>query len=163
MEYFTMPTEITKRTDLTASEKLILGILKALDNSEKHCYASNQYIADLIGLSKGTVANIMSQLAKKKFITVKVVNFNERTVRYTFNKSKFIPYDEYLQTDHWKQTRQAALKRAKHKCQLCNSKDSLNVHHNNYDCLFHEKESDLIVLCKNCHSKFHDKLNNKEI
>lgn len=67
-------------------------------------------------------------------------------------------YKEYLQTDHWKSTRMGALKRARFKCQLCNSKDDLNVHHRTYDRLGGELASDLIVLCRSCHGKFHDKI-----
>lgn len=69
-----------------------------------------------------------------------------------------IPYKDYLQTSHWLETRKQALERAAHKCQLCSSPNNLNVHHNNYSCLYNETDKDLIVLCKNCHSKFHDKL-----
>jgi len=49
----------------------------------------------------------------------------------------------------------AALKRAKYSCQLCNSKDNLNVHHRTYERRGHELASDLIVLCKQCHKTFH--------
>lgn len=69
-----------------------------------------------------------------------------------------MPYGEYLQTEEWNQTRQAALKRAKYACQLCNADHiELHVHHRTYERLGQEYARDLIVLCKQCHSKFHDK------
>lgn len=67
----------------------------------------------------------------------------------------YIPYNEYLQTEHWK-TISKEYKDKYGKCQLCGSTKGLNVHHNNYDCLFHETDKDLIVLCSECHKKFHD-------
>src|SRR3990167_6835851 len=67
-----------------------------------------------------------------------------------------MPYSRYLSTLHWLRTRNHAKNRAKHKCALCASVDSLEVHHNTYDNRGYENESDGIVLCGNCHGKFHD-------
>lgn len=75
---------------------------------------------------------------------------------------KTMPYADYLKSDHWQQTRLSALKRAKHKCQLCNSTGKLHVHHNNYNNRGCERVSDLIVLCETCHAKQHDKVANNE-
>lgn len=73
------------------------------------------------------------------------------------NTKKFLPYKDYLQTDHWKETRKQALFRSGRKCQLCSNMGNLHVHHNNYDNLWEETDNDLIVLCDKCHAKFHDK------
>lgn len=73
------------------------------------------------------------------------------------NILKTMPYQEYLQTEHWRNKRKSALKRAKYKCQLCNNKENLQVHHNTYENRGNEKDEDLIVLCEDCHKKFHDK------
>ena len=70
-----------------------------------------------------------------------------------------LPYQQYLQTRHWKMLRSKALKKAKGKCQLCNaSGKQLDVHHKTYDRKGKEKLTDLIVLCHDCHSKFHGKV-----
>lgn len=69
-------------------------------------------------------------------------------------------YKEYLASSHWKETRKAALERAWYRCQLCNSETDLHVHHNTYDRIGYEAPRDLVVLCKTCHSKFHDKVEN---
>ncbi|CAI3673487.1 5-methylcytosine-specific restriction enzyme A [Clostridium neonatale] len=69
-----------------------------------------------------------------------------------------INYTKYLMSKHWKKTRAKAVKRADYKCQLCGTrKDTLNVHHNSYENLYHEKKSDLIVLCRRCHARHHNK------
>jgi len=68
-----------------------------------------------------------------------------------------IPYEKYLATSHWIRFRKASILNANFSCKLCNSKDDLNVHHNNYDNRGCETFNDVIVLCRSCHSKFHDK------
>jgi 5-methylcytosine-specific restriction endonuclease McrA len=60
-------------------------------------------------------------------------------------------------SDHWRATRTAALERAGGKCQLCSGAGPLNVHHNTYDRLGGEHPADVIVLCRDCHKKFHGK------
>ena len=76
----------------------------------------------------------------------------------TFEKASTMPYAEYLQTQHWQNVRRQALRRAKYKCQLCNNDNGvLHVHHKTYEHLGDEQDDDLIVLCKACHEKFHDK------
>lgn len=67
-----------------------------------------------------------------------------------------MPYEEYLQTEHWLKMADDAKKRACHRCQLCNSEGQLHAHHRTYERRGYEKPSDLIVLCSSCHAKFHD-------
>lgn len=64
-------------------------------------------------------------------------------------------YADYLLTPRWQMTRLRALIRAGRKCQLCSSRERLNVHHNTYERLGHEADTDLFVLCKPCHERFH--------
>ena len=78
--------------------------------------------------------------------------------RAALNHLKTMPYPQYLKSEHWQDLRRRMLKRASFACQLCNSKGRLNVHHRTYERRGQEPYSDLIVLCENCHSKFHDKL-----
>lgn len=74
------------------------------------------------------------------------------------NGLKTMPYSDYLNTGHWKHFREEAIKAAHNKCQLCNSEDkTFNIHHRTYDNRGRETFSDVIVLCKDCHAKFHGK------
>jgi len=67
-----------------------------------------------------------------------------------------IPYDAYLKTEHWARMREKALDYAGHRCQLCYSaSEPLHVHHRTYDRLGRELLSDLVVLCEDCHERFH--------
>ena len=67
-----------------------------------------------------------------------------------------LTYSEYLKTEGWKTRRAAAIKRAGNHCQVCKSPDRLEVHHNTYERLGHERAADLVVLCRSCHQTFHD-------
>jgi hypothetical protein len=70
-----------------------------------------------------------------------------------------MPYTEFLQTDYWRSIRLYLLTTYQ-SCQLCCLTDQLQVHHRSYRFrgseIFHLE--DLIVLCGNCHARFHDKL-----
>jgi hypothetical protein len=67
-----------------------------------------------------------------------------------------MPYDEYLRTPEWKQTRAAALVRAEHRCALDpEHAGQLDVHHRYYERRGAELPSDLIVLCHACHRLHH--------
>lgn len=70
-----------------------------------------------------------------------------------------LPYKEYLQTEHWRLTRERALQLGWHRCVICHATEHLNVHHRTYDSVGNEDvANDLVVLCQDCHAKFHDKV-----
>jgi hypothetical protein len=72
-----------------------------------------------------------------------------------------VPYLEYLQTEGWKRRSKEAMERAGYKCALDNrsgNEYTLHTHHKTYENIGHEKPEDLIVLCDECHGKFHGKV-----
>jgi hypothetical protein len=69
-----------------------------------------------------------------------------------------MPYQDYLHTEHWQSVRTRKLEYAGWHCELCYADKSLNVHHKTYERRGCEEDNDLIVLCGDCHAKFHDKL-----
>lgn len=68
-----------------------------------------------------------------------------------------MPYDQFLQTAYWFAVSHVAKARAGMRCQVCNSKDSISVHHRTYDNhgQEHRHMIDLTVLCMLCHGLFH--------
>lgn len=77
--------------------------------------------------------------------------------REEVQRLKAMPYAEYLKTEHWQETRKAALKRARYRCQVCNTNErTLHVHHRTYENRGQEYAADVITLCENCHKTFHD-------
>lgn len=84
------------------------------------------------------------------------------------NAIQNMDYQDFLYTPYWDGVRSYKLKNANYCCELCGCIGTLNVHHKKY--ANHGKEhiksiadKDLIVLCKSCHEKFHDKLYNEEV
>lgn len=72
------------------------------------------------------------------------------------NLIRYIGYDTYLNTRHWKETRELKLVEAGNRCQVCNATSNLHVHHRTYDRIGREDMADLTVLCATCHKVFHD-------
>lgn len=77
-------------------------------------------------------------------------------------------YKEFLDTPYWDGVRCYKLQKANYKCQLCGKTGKLNVHHRTYENhgMEHVKkvaDSDLIVLCEDCHRKFHNIIQDKEV
>lgn len=70
---------------------------------------------------------------------------------------QLINYAEYLQSDGWKERRQRKLEQAGHRCQRCESRSRLHVHHLTYQRLGKEHPDDLMVLCHRCHAAEHGK------
>lgn len=76
---------------------------------------------------------------------------------------KSLPREEYLKTEHWQEMRRKKLRDSFYSCSLCNVRNTrLEVHHKTYERVGEEYESDLIVLCHNCHAKFHNKLGDSQ-
>ncbi len=76
---------------------------------------------------------------------------------------KAMPYEEYLRTPEWRATREAALKRALYRCQVCNDdKKTLSAHHRTYERRGCERPEDLFVLCESCHARTHPHLIGKQ-
>ena len=65
-------------------------------------------------------------------------------------------YQEYLETEHWREVRRAAIWLADNRCQLCGSNEKLEVHHNpaGYQHLFEERPEHVTCLCRECHRVF---------
>lgn len=66
-----------------------------------------------------------------------------------------MPYEVYLQSDHWQRLRRQKIEEAGGRCQACNASEELQAHHRSYADRGAEKPADLIVLCDGCHGVFH--------
>lgn len=64
-------------------------------------------------------------------------------------------YHAYLRSPQWHTLRRVMLDQADGRCQVCRRVERLQVHHNTYDRVGHERLSDLIVLCRQCHERHH--------
>jgi hypothetical protein len=63
-------------------------------------------------------------------------------------------YYAYIKSSAWKARADAAKARAGHRCQVCNEGGQLDAHHRTYERLGCELETDITVLCRECHRLF---------
>ncbi|ONI47277.1 hypothetical protein AN644_00170 [Candidatus Epulonipiscium fishelsonii] len=71
-----IPAEIFLSDDLTAQEKLMFGIIQALNQDNKGCYASNAYFGKLFKVSNTRISQMIKSLIDKGFIEANYV-YNE--------------------------------------------------------------------------------------
>ena len=64
-------------------------------------------------------------------------------------------YGSYLRSAEWAARRSWKIAEADGRCQVCDSAIGLEVHHRTYERLGDERQSDLVVLCRQCHELFH--------
>jgi hypothetical protein len=67
--YAIIPSEV-RYSNLKPNAKLLYGEITALSGKLGYCYATNNYFADLYGVSKNTISSWISDLKKLGFINV---------------------------------------------------------------------------------------------
>ena len=75
--YAVLPATILFNQDLKPNEKLLYAIITALANRKGYCFASNNYLAELLGVKAHTISIWVSHLSKMKFVCVELVK-NEK-------------------------------------------------------------------------------------
>jgi hypothetical protein len=103
-----IPKEIWLNTDLSIIEKVLLVEIDSLDNSDRGCFASNEYLASFVQLSEGRVANIISDLKKRNFIIQLFFDGRNRGLRTQISESSF---NENVKADLTKKGKQTTQKR----------------------------------------------------
>lgn len=63
-----VPKEIYLSKKLSWTEKILLLEIDSLDNDQKGCYASNQYLANHLGIKPNSLANMISKLKSLGYI-----------------------------------------------------------------------------------------------
>ena len=75
--------------------------------------------------------------------------------RVIFDKLLDNNYQDYLESNEWKERVKEAEEENNHECQLCfrhvGGSGGGQLHHINYNNLGNEQEEDLIYVCKECH------------
>ena len=70
--YAIIPASVRYDEKIRANAKLLYGELTALSNEKGYCWASNQYFAELYGVSKKSVSNWISELRDGGYIHVEM-------------------------------------------------------------------------------------------
>ena len=77
MNFIIIPYDLLARTELTASEKNLMGLIHSLSAKEGYCFASNTYLASVLGLTASGVRKCLHNLEALNLIT--------RTLKYKSN------------------------------------------------------------------------------
>lgn len=137
--------ETFHETDLDFSNENDVYTLECFFNGLKNLIEENDYYSC-------TIEDI--ELTDEDFEYIKNSVSVFKTINHYGNSRE--NYEEYLTSKQWKQIRAMMFNKI-HKCQLCGSKENLEIHHNSYEHVGEEKNhlEDLVVLCHDCHSLFH--------
>lgn len=63
----------------STTEILLYGLIEVLSFREGYCFASNQALGEMLGVSKGTAANALSAISKKGWVLIEMDNDSHRT------------------------------------------------------------------------------------
>jgi 5-methylcytosine-specific restriction endonuclease McrA len=69
--------------------------------------------------------------------------------------NRLTAYTWYLGSAFWRERREHILQRANYTCEKCRKRPATQVHHLTYIRVFQELPSDLVALCRQCHSEIH--------
>lgn len=78
LDFIIIPTKVKLCKNLTANAKLLMGEIIALSNGKGHCWASNQYLAEIFGVDRMTISNWVNSLKKNGFIKCEVSKKNHK-------------------------------------------------------------------------------------
>jgi hypothetical protein len=65
MSFIAIPFELLRREDLSASQKVLVGLIHSLSAKDGYCYASNQYLGEAIGVNSENVRKWIKGLEEK--------------------------------------------------------------------------------------------------
>jgi len=99
------------------------------------------------------------------------LNRNEKSYIETWNNRNIVlseigmTYEQYLKSDHWFELKKKASRRKRYsRCEICQSKSMLQLHHRHYRFLMHVNElHSIICLCDSCHGNIHKMAKSKNI
>lgn len=83
-----------------------------------------------------------------------------RIIRCEDTREEIVGYKNYLKSKHWMMKKKEYSKEYERVCSCCGGKENLHLHHLTYDRIGNEPLTDLVYLCKECHTKLHKIVNN---
>ena len=92
--YAIIPAEVRYDKDLKDKAKLLYGEIVALSDKLGYCYATNNYFAELYGISKTAVSLLIKELIDKNYIKSEIIYKEGR--KEILNRYLSIVKDPYL-------------------------------------------------------------------
>lgn len=107
--YAIIPANVRYDKDLTPNAKLLYGEITALCNEKGCCWATNEYFANLYGVSKTTISLLIKKLIDRGYInseiiyedgTKKILNRYLRIIKYPIKENLNTPIKENLKDNN---------------------------------------------------------------
>lgn len=83
-----IPIEIWENKDLTWNEKILFLEIDSFTSKDKDCYFSNEYIANLLGVTENSANRILSSLISKGYVIKTSFDGRRRFVKTAFSYDK---------------------------------------------------------------------------
>ena len=87
MQYLIVPSIALKNNKLTSTDKLLMGMIYSLSKNSEYCYASNNYLANMLNVSKRTITSSLSKLKKEDLINIKYQNSQRQIYLKVWNST----------------------------------------------------------------------------
>ena len=90
--YAVIPASVLFNENLKSNEKLLYAIITVLANKEGYCYASNNYLADLLNAQSHTVSKWVSHLKELGFVCLDIIKSDKGEIIQRRIYPNDIPY-----------------------------------------------------------------------
>lgn len=142
---------------LTHSELKVLFHLRTLEPwGTRYQESDTEEFGQVLGISQRSVQRALKRLSELELISLEIASAMKVKSQPKTDLSDE-SYEEFLESDYWIQVRKRVLARDGFRCQSCDSKKTLHVHHLTYKNhgQEHEHLEDLVTLCARCHEQAH--------
>jgi hypothetical protein len=82
MMYVHIPIEVASRKDLTITDKYVAGVILGLTKKNGFCHATNEHIAEQVGVIAKSISRIVSKLARLGVIQVEAKKSQDERGRW---------------------------------------------------------------------------------
>lgn len=79
--YAVIPSPVLFHPTLSSTEKLLFGVVSSLTNQYGHCFASNEYLGNLLDISADRASRCLAVLKREKFIRIDIERHDNGTTR----------------------------------------------------------------------------------
>lgn len=83
-----IPIEIWESKELTWNEKILFLEIDSFTSKDKDCFFSNEYIANLLGVTENSANRILSSLISKRYVIKTAFDGRRRFVKTAFSYDK---------------------------------------------------------------------------
>lgn len=80
--YAVITAPVLYNKNLSDKQKLLIAVISNLSNEKGYCFASNQYLADVLGCDKLTISRHLSALEKEGYLNRVIVLDENGSVKY---------------------------------------------------------------------------------